>query len=636
MDSIVADQAQTSVQQHEHAVAAVAGANQNSWILPIVDQEVTVGEQLSIVAGPVESNSTEVLTYGLTGDAPDGARVDSLTGEVTWTPVESQADRDYLMGIIATDGIGTSSASTFNVRVVQSVTGSSTLDTPAADDVLSVDSRTDITGPTISGGATNNELQPVTQKQSHTDVLAILKARVDREIASAAKAIYQNVPSTVSTFNPTDDALVKSAWADRSYGDQNHIRLRDHASGYRSYVKFDVNGIAEPVTRATLRLYVVDPSRDGGTVYSVSNMHQGTNTAWTQNELTWNNAPLLPSTYLDSVGEVFDGTWVEFDVTAAVSGNGTHSFGLSSASGNSVIYSSAEGNCPPQLVIESDVLPSPAFTSSATFRIPENTTSVGTVIVDDPSATLVLKGGANRDLFTLTDNNDGTATLVFTTAPDFKPPGDSSNAYVVEIVATDASANVSTQTITVNVSDVIEDGLATVSTFNPSDDALVKSAWADRSYGDQNHIRLRDHASGYRSYVKFDVNGIDEPVTRATLRLYVVDPSRDGGTVYSVSNMHQGTNTAWTQDELTWNNAPLLPSTYLDSVGEVFEGTWVEFDVTAAVSGNGTHSFGLSSASGNSAMYSSTEGRFPPQLVILSSANPTVVQAQLSGRNVIA
>ena len=57
----------------------------------------------------------------------------------------------------------------------------------------------------------------------------------------------------------------------------------------------------------------------------------------------------------------------------------------------------------------------------------------------------------------------------------------------------------------------------------------VKSAWADRSYGGQNHIRLRDVPSGYRSYVKFDVNGIDEPVTRATLRLYVVDPSRDGG-----------------------------------------------------------------------------------------------------------
>ena len=171
--------------------------------------------------------------------------------------------------------------------------------------------------------------------------------------------------------------------------------------------------------------------------------------------------------------------------------------------------------------------------------------------------------GADQSLFTLTDHNDGTASLMFTTAPDFETPGESSNTYVVEIVATDASGNVSTQTITVNVSDVIEDGLASVSTFNPTDDAHVKSAWADRSYGGQNHIRLRDHASGYRSYVKFDVNGIDEPVTRATLRLYVVDPSRDGGTVYAVSNMHQGTNTAWTQDELTWNNAPLFPASHL-------------------------------------------------------------------------
>ena len=1138
MDSIVADQAQTSVQQHEHAVAAVAGANQNSWILPIVDQEVTVGEQLSIVAGPVESNSTEVLTYGLTGDAPDGARVDSLTGEVTWTPVESQADRDYLMGIIATDGIGTSSASTFNVRVVQSVTGSSTLDTPAADDLLSVDSWTDKTAPTNSGSATDNN---------------------------------QNVPSTVSTFNPTDDALVKSAWADRSYGSQVNLRLRDDASGYRSYVKFDVNTIDAQVTRATLRLFVDDASRDGGTVYSVPNIYKGTNTAWTQEELTWNNAPLLPPTYLDSVGEVFEGTWVEFDVTAAVSGNGIHSFGLISTSTNSAMYSSTEGRFPPQLVIlssanptvvqaqlsgrnvianddvkstsqvvaqsgriqiidhnvvfsdpdainnhislsfdgadfllsiagssffsesipdslrivdadtiaiptgvlgndgqiiingrggddtltvdfaggaavpvggvtfnggdhvtltgdtllvenlenpglvtinhtglesdgftgsvqvgeandgrtitftgieplvssgdvnnivfnlpdvgntdatltdigggqfrlagttfettnfdappvggsltinlgdgddtlsidsltlnqnatlnvngqlgtdsvqlfgdsalpattnlnvestlrptfliseilsnspESDArdkeyiefvsshanatiplgtyfatirgeandgeirqlfdlggltfgdngylvirhntidvhdqsaaiytagndgfsgvanfqtssgsnrldkesatwmlftaanspsagddidtnddghpdgvfvtdswnvldsvsildnddnsvgygkivfsvssggnsplaetivqtpnsgnkgvdyvsragsgtgysasdwvgaevsesrkqpyeidyafssgfdglsldhvgsanfgtspyLTAPDFTSPLTFNVAENTTAVGTVSVDDSAAVLTPGDGADQSLFTLTDHNDGTASLTFTTAPDFETPGESGNAYVVEIVATDASGNVSTQTITVNVTDVIEDGPPSVSTFNATDDALVKSAWADRSYGGQDHIRLRDGASGYRSYVKFDVNGIDAPVTRATLRLYVVDPSGDGGTVYSVPNSYKDTNTAWTQDELTWNNAPLLPASHLDSVGAVSEGTWVEFDVTAAVSGNGTHSFGLSSASGNSVMYSSTEGNFPPQLVIEADDLPS-------------
>ena len=47
------------------------------------------------------------------------------------------------------------------------------------------------------------------------------------------------------------------------------------------------------------------------------------------------------------------GNWVEFVVTPLVTGNGTVSFGLSSAVTDSVIYSSKEGTNPPQLVVTS-------------------------------------------------------------------------------------------------------------------------------------------------------------------------------------------------------------------------------------------------------------------------------------------
>ena len=113
--------------------------------------------------------------------------------------------------------------------------------------------------------------------------------------------------------------------------------------------------------------------------------------------------------------------------------------------------------------------------------------------------------------------------------------------------------------------------------------------------------------------------GLVGTVQSATLRLYVTDASDDGGSVYAVSNDYADNSAAWVESGLTWNNAPILPATPLDSVGSTTVGQWVEWDVTTAVSGNGTFSFGLSSSSSNSGIYTSSEGSNPPQLVIVSS-----------------
>ena len=43
--------------------------------------------------------------------------------------------------------------------------------------------------------------------------------------------------------------------------------------------------------------------------------------------------------------------WVEFDVSAAVTGDGTYSFALTSDDKRSVTYSSREGANPPELIL---------------------------------------------------------------------------------------------------------------------------------------------------------------------------------------------------------------------------------------------------------------------------------------------
>ncbi len=53
----------------------------------------------------------------------------------------------------------------------------------------------------------------------------------------------------------------------------------------------------------------------------------------------------------DNKGSISKDTWVEYNVTALVTGNGTYSFVLAGDSNDNVILSSREGSDPPQLVL---------------------------------------------------------------------------------------------------------------------------------------------------------------------------------------------------------------------------------------------------------------------------------------------
>jgi hypothetical protein len=646
---------------------------------------------------------------------------------------------------------------------------------------------------------------------------------------------------TLVTFTPSHDAHVR-AGRSTNYGDEDHLRARTGKSTYQGFLKFDVGDLSGPVQSATLRLFVVDGSNNGGQLSAVSK---------------------------DEAGAVQVGEWVDFDVTAAISGAGTYSFGLYSESSNSVMYSSSEGGNPPQLVVESTpvthnndppvaddqalstdediavaitltgsddngdplhfiiesgpangtlsgIAPDltyapnenfngpdsfsfkandgftdseiatvsinvnpiddpPVFTADPLeFSVPEIAavpTTVGTITAvdpegaapmysivdgnqdgkfsiapssgvittadtldfeDTPNYTLLVKAettGSNAastaevsilvgdvtpvitsfnpqignvgdivvitgsgfaessvhfngipadstidsetQIFAIvpvaattgpitvtTDEGTGTSATVFTvrTAPTiagFSPDRGSigteitlagqgftdvnsvsfngvsasfqidSDTQLRTTVPAGASSGPIRVTANVGTGESLQDFTVIVSTptvtLNPIHDVYARPS-NSRNYGDVDHIRMRTGASIYNSYLKFDVSGLGGPAENATLRLFVVDASNDGGSVYSVSNNYAGSTTPWVEDGLTGGNAPTIGGTILDSAGAVTTGAWVEFDVTDAISGNGIVSFGLSSGSSNSVMYSSTEGDQPPQLVIQSTA----------------
>jgi hypothetical protein len=125
-------------------------------------------------------------------------------------------------------------------------------------------------------------------------------------------------------------------------------------------------------------------------------------------------------------------------------------------------------------------------------------------------------------------------------------------------------------------------------------------------------------------------------VQSARLRLYVTNASDDGGSVYVVSNNYAGSAIEWTENGLTWENAPAIGGTALSAVGAASVDNWIELEVTPAISGNGIYSFGLKNASADVVNYSSKEGIHAPELVIRTVSNSTVARAMAATEEMLA
>lgn len=158
-------------------------------------------------------------------------------------------------------------------------------------------------------------------------------------------------PTSPLSFAAAHDGFVDSAYPTRSYGAATALRVRDAASDMNSYLKFNVTGVAAAPQKATLRLYVTDAGPNGGALYQVANDYLGTATPWLESGLQWRNAPAVGVTPLAAAKPATRNQWLEFDVTSAVTGNGTYSFALSGGTTDVVVYASGESTHPPQLVI---------------------------------------------------------------------------------------------------------------------------------------------------------------------------------------------------------------------------------------------------------------------------------------------
>ena len=151
--------------------------------------------------------------------------------------------------------------------------------------------------------------------------------------------------------------------------------------------------------------------------------------------------------------------------------------------------------------------------------------------------------------------------------------------------------------------------------LTPTEDARVKEAEPTRNFGNEGVLHVRTFTGQqHRSFLKFNVTGLSGAPASVKLRLFNTDPSPDGGSLFDVTD-------SWSESSITWNNQPTISGSALAALGDVTAG-WKEVDLTGYVNGNGVYSIGIKNTVNNLAVYSSSEGTNPPQLVITPAGGP--------------
>jgi len=417
----------------------------------------------------------------------------------------------------------------------------------------------------------------------------------DTPLATATlTSTFTPSPTAVSsslTFIANADSYVRENSVNSNAGTSTQLWVDGDASAtYESYIKFSVSGTMGIVQSATLRVYSTSGTVGGPTVYA-------TDTNWTETGITWNTKPMLISSGLDVAGSIASGVWTDYNVTSAITGDGTYSFGLIPTTTDGVSFSSREGSQPAQLVITSEIQQATATPSATSTSTPTQT----------PSATPTLT-------FTPTDTPTYTATTTFTPTPTFTftptdtPTQTPSATPTLTFTPTDTPTYTAMPTNTFTSTPT---GTPFILTFIANADSYVREGSVDANYGTNTQLWVDgDTGASYETYLKFSVSGITGTVQSAILRVYSTSVTQDGPIVYATTN-------DWTEAGITWSTRPTIISSGLDYISRIGNKSWVEYNVTVQITGDGTYSFVLVPSSKDAVSFLSREGGEPPQLVLI-------------------
>jgi chitodextrinase len=452
---------------------------------------------------------------------------------------------------------------------------------------------------TTSGTDTTYIDETVAADTSYDYQVRALDAAGNRSGFRAAPTVRTPGAGGTQTFGAAADARVEEAAPGTNFAVAN---LRVDAGSdpdVETYLRFSVTGMSGSAQSAKLRLYAFNGTGNGPAVYA-------TGSGWTETGLTWASKPAPTSAARDDKGAIGANTWVEYDVTPFVTGNGAVSFRLAGTSSDGVDFNAREAAANrPELVVTGGGPPPPPPDTQAP------STPTGLTAVAESSSHVALSWVASTDNVGVTGyeihrNSAPLATAGGVMYGDSTVAPDTSYEYKVRAV--DAAGNRSAFSTPVTVRTPA--GPVGPLTFGPEADARVEEAAPTTNRATAN-LRVDGGSSpDVETYLRFAVSGVSGPVQSAKLRVYAFTGTANGPAVYSTS-------TGWTETGLTWANKPAPTSAARDDKGAIGVNAWVEYDVTPFVTGNGTVSLRLAGTSSDGVDFNSREAAANrPELVV--------------------
>ena len=87
-------------------------------------------------------------------------------------------------------------------------------------------------------------------------------------------------------------------------------------------------------------------------------------------------------------------------------------------------------------------------------------------------------------------------------------------------------------------------------TITASDDAFVRQNAASSNFGKVNTVKMISQSGADKQgFIKFIVPNITDKITKAVLKIYVINGTNNGPRIYKTTKF-------WTQSSITWNNKP--------------------------------------------------------------------------------
>jgi len=401
---------------------------------------------------------------------------------------------------------------------------------------------------------------------------------VDPSPAGRTWAVDASGPTTL-TLAAEADARVAAATPTTNYA-TSFLRADGGSDpGVESYLRFTVSGLSGTIVSVTLRLFNTNGTVDGPAVYT-------TTSSWTETGITWNTRPARTSGPQDDKASIATSTWVEWDLTPFVTGNGTYDFVLATSSSDGIDFNSREatGNTPQLVVVEgaSDTTPPDTTVDSGPSGISASSTATFTFSSSEPGSTFACQ-------------LDGGGFAVCVSPKTYTGLADGSHTF--EVKATDSAGNTdpspASRTWTVNTSS------PTTLTFAAEADARVEAGNLATNFGGDTSL-IADLSPNSESYVRFAVSGVSGSVASAKLRIFVYNGTNDGPALYTADS-------GWTETAVTWDTKPARTSGVIANQGSIAAGVWVEYDVTAVVTGNGTYTFNFGPESSDGTYFNSRE-----------------------------